>query len=131
MRPFPKTIWLLSTPNRRSSPANALAIGLLKGRTVTYRAGLPKPATATATLASPPPKVATKRGDCRNRSKPGGASRSMVSPRVTTSLDMKHNDKKAGTPTGKAVLYVRFLYYGGSCITVSLFQKKPHRGAGW
>ena len=48
----------------------------------------PKPATATATLASPPPKVAMNCGDCRKRSNPGGARRSMISPNDTTSLDI-------------------------------------------
>ena len=61
-------------------------MALLGGSTVTKRAGRPKPATETATLASPPPKVATNWGDCRKRSKPGGASRSMISPKVTTVL---------------------------------------------
>src|ERR1051326_2139379 len=41
---------------------------------------MPNCAAATATFASPPPKVATNCGDCRKRSKPGGASRSIVSP---------------------------------------------------
>src|SRR6188768_548591 len=63
-------------------------MGFFSGSTVTYRAGRPKPETATATLASPPPKVARNCGDCRKRSKPGGARRSMISPKVTISLDI-------------------------------------------
>src|SRR5260370_40048468 len=83
MRPFPRTIREVSTPKRRSSPIKLSAIGLFGGRTVTYRDGRPNCATATATLASPPPKVATNCGDWRKRSKPGGARRSMGSPKVT------------------------------------------------
>src|SRR5205085_7543976 len=41
------------------------------------------------TLASPPPNVAMNCGDCRRRSYPGGASRSIISPNVTTKLDIE------------------------------------------
>src|SRR5690242_12622741 len=61
----------------------ASAIGLLGGSTVTYAAGVPNVASATATFASPPPQVATNCGDCRNRSRPGGASLNIISPKVT------------------------------------------------
>src|SRR5579883_3135845 len=88
-RPFPRTTWLTSTPKRRISPRNASTSGLAGGSTVTYRAGTPKLARETATFASPPPQVATNCGDCRNRSNPGGARRSMTSPNVTTSVGMK------------------------------------------
>ena len=88
MRPLPRTILEVSTPNRRSSPMAASAMGFLAGSTVTYAAGRPKVASATATLASPPPKVATNWGLCRNRSKPGGASRNMISPKVTVVFGM-------------------------------------------
>src|SRR5580704_15873551 len=83
MRPGARTMRDVSTPKRRSSPTTASAMGWFGGSTVTKRAGSPKVATATATLASPPPKVATNCGDCSRRSKPGGASRSMISPKVT------------------------------------------------
>src|SRR5258708_6226176 len=66
----------------------ASEIALPGGRIVTKRAGNPKPETATATFASPPPNVAMNCGDCMKRSKPGGARRSMISPKVTTVLDM-------------------------------------------
>ena len=42
----------------------------------------PNRARATATFASPPPKVASKRGLWKKRSAPGGFSRSMISPKV-------------------------------------------------
>ncbi len=45
---------------------------------------MPRDASATATLASAPPSVATKAGVCRKRSKPGGANLNMISPKVTT-----------------------------------------------
>src|SRR4051794_5462210 len=79
----------VSTPNRRSSAMQASEIGLFGGRTVMYLVCRPNVDTATATFASPPPKVATNWGDCRKRSKPGGARRSMISPKVTTVLDME------------------------------------------
>src|SRR4029077_15570143 len=102
-------------------------MGFAGGSTVTYRAGLPNPAKATATLASPPPKVATKRGDCRNRSKPGGASRSMVSPKVTTKVDMKNKNTGSRGSEGSR-RYCRFLNYLDSCITVVVFHKKNRTG---
>src|ERR1700676_579736 len=113
MRPRPRTIWLVSTLKRPSSPIKPSAIGFPSGSTVTYRAGFPNPASATATLASPPPKVATKRGDCSSRSKPGGASRNIVSPNVTTSLDVQ--DQNTG---GRPYYAGRFLNYLDCCITV-------------
>src|SRR5687768_14990757 len=67
---------------------NASDTALLGGITVTYRAGTPYVATATATLASPPPNVATNCGVCRKRSNPGGFRRSMISPNVTTGFVM-------------------------------------------
>src|ERR1700748_3874919 len=54
------------------------------GKRVMYQLSSPKCARLTATLASPPPKVAPSTGDWKNRSKPGGLSRSMISPKVTT-----------------------------------------------
>src|SRR5579862_6640730 len=86
MRPLPRRIFDVSTPNPRSCAITASAMGLLGGSTVRYLAGSPKPASATATFASPPPNVATNCGDCRKRSNPGGASRSMISPNVTVVL---------------------------------------------
>ena len=59
------------------------------GSTVTNAAGRPNAAIATATFASPPPKVATNWGVCKKRSKPGGASRNMISPKVTVFFDME------------------------------------------
>jgi hypothetical protein len=61
----------------------------LSGNTVTKLAGNPKDASAMATLASAPPNVATNWGVCKKRSKPGGASRSMISPKVTTFSGIK------------------------------------------
>src|SRR5260370_8435731 len=63
-------------------------MALFGGTTVTYRAPRPKPETATATFASPPPNVATNWGDCRKRSNPGGLRRSMISPKETTVFAM-------------------------------------------
>jgi hypothetical protein len=60
----------------------------LSGSTVTKAAGKPNCATATATLASPPPNVATNCGVCKILSKPGGASRNMISPKVTVVFPM-------------------------------------------
>jgi hypothetical protein len=80
---LPRTIRDVSTPNRRSSATHASAIGFAFGSTVQNAAGIPKLASATATFASPPPNVATNCGVCRKRSKPGGASLSMISPKVT------------------------------------------------
>src|ERR1022692_4011834 len=94
MRPGPRTTWEASTPKRRNSPISASATGLFGGNTVIYRAGFPNPARATATLASPPPNVATNCGDWRKRSNPGGARRSMVSPKETTSWDMNIQNTK-------------------------------------
>ena len=54
------------------------------GSAVTYTLSRPNCARLTATLASPPPKVATSIGDWSRRSNPGGLSRSMISPNVTT-----------------------------------------------
>src|SRR5262245_40157394 len=54
------------------------------GSRVTKWLSRPKCARLTATLASPPPKVAESVGDWRNRSSPGGLNRSMISPKVTT-----------------------------------------------
>src|SRR5580698_9525539 len=106
MRPLPRTMCDVSTPNRRSSPTAASAIGFFSGNTVTYDASSPNPASATATFASPPPNVATNCGDCRKRSNPGGASRSMISPNVTVVLgiflfgDGDHVDGESGLHRG-------------------------------
>ena len=56
------------------------------GRRVMYSLSSPNCARQTATLASPPPKVAPSTGDWRKRSNPGGLRRSMISPNVTTLL---------------------------------------------
>src|SRR4030095_13916980 len=45
---------------------------------------MPNAARHTATFASPPPNVATNCDVCRKRSNPGGLSRSIISPNVTT-----------------------------------------------
>src|SRR5262249_14115547 len=50
---------------------------------VTNAVSRPRIASDMETFASPPPKVASKAGDCRRRSKPGGFRRSKTSPRVT------------------------------------------------
>src|SRR5262247_165421 len=60
----------------------ASAIGFA-GSTVTNAVSTPRIASDMETLASPPPKLASKAGDCRKRSKPGGLRRSKTSPRVT------------------------------------------------
>src|SRR5262245_39756460 len=60
----------------------ASAIGFA-GSTVTNAVSRPRIASDMETLASPPPKVASKAGDCRRRSRPGGLRRSKTSPRVT------------------------------------------------
>src|SRR5262244_2194994 len=60
----------------------ASAIGFA-GSTVTNAVLRPRIASDMETLASPPPKVASKAGDCKRRSKPGGLRRSKTSPRVT------------------------------------------------
>src|SRR5579871_1002781 len=91
----------VSTPSRRNSPSAASAIGCFSGSTVTNAAGIPSSASATATFASPPPNVAMSCGVCRNRSKPGGASRSMISPKVTVSLAISRLGSRAANPFGK------------------------------
>src|SRR5918993_3341811 len=74
---------------------NVSEIALFGGITVTYRAGTPYVATATATLASPPPNVATNCGVCRKRSNPGGLRRSIISPNVTTGFVIVECDVKS------------------------------------
>src|SRR5205823_3657426 len=73
----------VSMPCRRSSARAASPTGL-PGSTVTSAASSPKSASETATLASPPPKVASRSGDWNRRSAWGDFSRSMISPRVMT-----------------------------------------------
>ena len=56
----------------------------LSGKRVTKSVATPYWASETETFASPPPKVASNELACRNRRNPGGLSRSMISPKVTT-----------------------------------------------
>src|SRR5512136_557837 len=71
----------VSTPYRRSSATHASPIALA-GITEQYPTSQPNLASATATFASPPPKVASSSGLWKNRSRPGGLRRSMISPKV-------------------------------------------------
>ncbi len=73
----------MRTPSARSALTAASPIACA-GNRVTYQLSTPNCARLTATLASPPPNVATNWDVCRKRSKPGGLSRSMISPNVTT-----------------------------------------------
>src|SRR5262249_41326179 len=102
MRPLARRIFEVSTPSPRSCATTASATGSDGGSAETKDAERPTPASATATLASPPPNVATNCGDCRKRSKPGGARRSMISPNVTVVLNIElsgdgdHVDAESG-----------------------------------
>ena len=70
-----------STPCDRSSLMHSLPIGL-SGKILIKRAGMPNLERATATFASLPPKVASKKGDCSNLSCPGDFNLSIISPNV-------------------------------------------------
>ena len=77
-------MWEVSTPYRRNSRSAEVPMSL-SGRALTNAASSPKLARATATLASPPPKVASSTGDWKKRSWRGVLRRSMISPKVTNS----------------------------------------------
>jgi hypothetical protein len=64
---------LTSTPKPRNSRIAASPMSFL-GKAEMNPAFSPKPASETATLASPPPNVASNNGDCRNRSCPGDST---------------------------------------------------------
>src|SRR5439155_5983725 len=78
----------VSTPCLRKSAMAASAIGFCCGRTVTNETGRPKPARDTATLASPPPNVATSSGVWNKRSEPRADNLNMISPKVIVVFDI-------------------------------------------
>jgi len=71
------------TPASRMNRTQACPISFC-GKRVTKSTGTPKFASETATLASPPPYTTSKLRACANRCIPGGESRIMISPKVTT-----------------------------------------------
>src|SRR4051812_25969129 len=73
----------VSTPCRRSSAMAQSPMGLA-GKAETKRVAWPNRASDTATLASPPPKLASRAPLWMKRWKPGLLSRSMSSPNETT-----------------------------------------------
>src|SRR5438105_4582012 len=70
MRPGERRIREMSTPYFRRSATAASAKGFCCGRIVKKVAGSLKCASDTATLSSPPPKVAFRIRDCKRRSYP-------------------------------------------------------------
>ena len=79
----PKFMCDTSTPCWRKN-CNAACPMALSGNRVTCAAGMPKPASDSPTLASVPPKCTSNCVVCSNLRKPGGESRIMTSPKVTT-----------------------------------------------
>ena len=84
------------TPSRASAAIAASPIAC-RGTQVRYTLSSPKCARLTATLASAPPNVAERVGDCSSRSNPGGLRRSMISPSVTTRI-MRAAARRARSP---------------------------------
>src|SRR3972149_5961765 len=83
-RPGRRTILSTATRKPRSAAIAPSPRGP-SGSAVTKREWAPSKASETATLASPPPKVASSVGDWKRRSRRGARSRSMISPRGATS----------------------------------------------
>src|SRR5690349_12906426 len=73
----------VSTPQPRNALKQACPRSLI-GKAVTNRDSIPHCANETATFASPPPKHASKLVACKIRVLPGGESRNITSPNVTT-----------------------------------------------
>src|SRR5262249_43988310 len=85
---FVQTTWSVQTPASRAWLAISRPSGLSVSRD-TQLAECPSRATATAVFHSAPPAWRSRLRACSSRRKFGGASRTIASPNVTTSLMLR------------------------------------------
>jgi hypothetical protein len=90
----------------------------LSGTAVTNAAWTPSRARETATFASPPPNVASRVRDDASRTPSGDASRSMISPKVTTRV------------AGVLVTFVAFSAHSWPTRPGASWEGRPPRWAG-